>query len=513
MDSWLTGWTSVLTAVVIVAMLCLRNISKGSGSLSHVPGPRGLPLLGNLLQLDLTTFHKLTSWAERFGSVYKFYLMGKPFLFISNYDAIYETLVTRGEVTAGRPPFFRMWYVFRQMDANVTFDVKWKRLRKVTHQKLKHYGQGVHQLEEILLDVSNDLFGLFGEAAKRDKAMDPRGMLRTFAKKTISVLLCGPRARDNQALLGALEEFEPLASTVMIGHHAGLQLLEICPALIHLPFSGSKLLKETVAKRDKLISVITEACVRTKSDDSFVLMLTKVLLDGDASDGCSGEPIGEYDILVQFSLIMVVGFFSTSASLYKSINLLAHYPEIQTKMSEEIASQVSPGTPVTLADRPSLPYTRAVLYELLRYINVPPLGVPRLTTADTTIADVPLPKGSTLFINLQGLHHDPNLWGDPEHFRPERFLDDEGLLLPPDHPTRKHFMPFSAGVRVCVGEQLAQIRMFLFLTNLIQRFQILPAPGNTPQQIRDDMFNALSFVRPSPYEVFFRRRDSGTVVI
>ncbi len=513
MIAWLTGWTSVLAAVVVVAILWL---SKRIESLSHVPGPRGLPLLGNILQLDLSRCHlQLTSWAERFGSVYKFYILGKPFIFVSNYEPIYETVVKRGDVTAGRPPFFRLWYVFRQMDSSVTFDVKWKHLRRLTHQKLKHYGQEIHQVEEVLLDVSKDLFDAFGKAAKQCKAMDPSDTLGTFAMTTVAVILCGPRARDNGALLRALEEFEPLATTVLAGDHLGLQVLDICPALMHLHFGGSKLLKEAAAKRDTLISIIKEACLGTKSEDSFVGLLTKALLDDEAPGinlDVQSESVSEYDILVQCTMVMSVGFSSTTVTLYKTLNLLAHYPEIQTKMSEEIASQVSPGSPVTLADRPSLPYTRAVLYELLRYNNVPPLGIPRLTTADTTIAGVPLPKGSTLLVNLWGLHHDPKLWGDPEHFRPERFLDDEGLLLPPEHPNRKHLMPFSAGVRVCVGQQFTHIRIFLFLANLFQRFHIVPAPGNKFQSFLDDNLIAQKALRPSPYEVIFRRLDNGTFI-
>ncbi len=83
-----------------------------------------------------------------------------------------------------------------------------------------------------------------------------------------------------------------------------------------------------------------------------------------------------------------------------------------------------------------------------------------------------IPKGTIMMINTWALHHDESFWKDPEAIRPERFLDEEGQLLPPDHPNRKHVLPFGAGPRVCLGEVFARTRLFLWTTAVVGRYRI-----------------------------------------
>ncbi|XP_055793028.1 steroid 17-alpha-hydroxylase/17,20 lyase-like [Salvelinus fontinalis] len=75
---------------------------------------------------------------------------------------------------------------------------------------------------------------------------------------------------------------------------------------------------------------------------------------------------------------------------------------------------------------------------------------------------------------MWAIHHDPEHWDQPEDFRPERFLDDKGQRFIPSC-----FMPFGAGPRVCVGESLARLELFLFVSGLLQRFSFSPAPGDS----------------------------------
>lgn len=86
-----------------------------------------------------------------------------------------------------------------------------------------------------------------------------------------------------------------------------------------------------------------------------------------------------------------------------------------------------------------------------------------------------VPAGTVCACVLWTLHHDPNIWGDPWTFRPERFLDVEtGLLLPAEHPHRKNLMGFGAGPRQCVGELFALRRLFYIITHTLQTFTLEP---------------------------------------
>ncbi len=84
---------------------------------------------------------------------------------------------------------------------------------------------------------------------------------------------------------------------------------------------------------------------------------------------------------------------------------------------------------------------------------------------------------------FQYKHHDREFWGDPEKFRPERFLDEYGDLVPADDPKRRHLMPFREGIRNCPGEQFARSRLFLWLANTCKKFTIVPGRDNTPSSV------------------------------
>ncbi len=364
-------------------------------------------------------------------------------------------------------------------------------------------------MEQTLMEISQEMFSTFGAAADQQIAMDPSNELRSTVAKTISVLVCGSGARHDDSIPQALSQYEPAATTVAAGATLGIQLLETFPFTIHLPLPGSRLIKDTVIKRDRVLSAMKASYLKSKYEDSLMATSLKALTNDSSHpipDMNDISDLTEFSIVMQCLHVLHGGIGTTTINLYTGINLLAHHPDIQTNMAEEISSRVDQSRSVTLGDRSLLPYTRAVVFEILRYNSVAPIGIPRFTTANTTISTIPIPKGTTLFINLWWLHHDIEFWGDPDIFRPERFLDQNGLLLPPDHPNRQHLMPFSAGVRACVGEQLALLRMFLLLSNLINKFIILPTAENTPEKIDVKNFIAEDALRPPPYKVVFSHR-------
>ena len=84
-----------------------------------------------------------------------------------------------------------------------------------------------------------------------------------------------------------------------------------------------------------------------------------------------------------------------------------------------------------------------------------------------------LPKDTWVMVNLWALHHDPKEWNDPEMFKPERFLDEDGKMAPKPNS----YLPFSSGRRVCVGEALAKSELLLSLSLLCQRFRFEVPPG------------------------------------
>ncbi|ODN01945.1 Farnesoate epoxidase [Orchesella cincta] len=193
------------------------------------------------------------------------------------------------------------------------------------------------------------------------------------------------------------------------------------------------------------------------------------------------------------------GIDTTSTTLDWAILYLAKQPEILKKLQKEIDEITGNARQVSFSDRPKMPYTLAVINELLR-ISIVPFGAPHRVIFDTEFKGVFFPKDTFIFINMHYMHHDPKLWEDPDSFRPERFLSmDEKTVL-----KIEYLNPFLIGRRQCPGESLAKDTVFLFLTNLVQRFDIMKDPSS-PEPTTEP---AIQFtITTQPYKVIFNERN------
>jgi len=129
-----------------------------------------------------------------------------------------------------------------------------------------------------------------------------------------------------------------------------------------------------------------------------------------------------------------------------------------------------------------MPYTKAVIYETLRLAVVLPIPGPRVATEQFKIQGYTIPKGAGVAFNMESVFHDKKFWGDPEVFRPERFLQKskEGSVVEYDLVNTERIAVFGFGKRICMGENLAWNSLFLFVTTLFQVFEFSSIPGMEP---------------------------------
>ncbi|XP_065448198.1 vitamin D 25-hydroxylase isoform X3 [Chrysemys picta bellii] len=180
-----------------------------------------------------------------------------------------------------------------------------------------------------------------------------------------------------------------------------------------------------------------------------------------------------------------------------SLPLFKKLTNMGGQVHKEIDLVVGPNKTPSLEEKCKMPYTEAVLHEILRFCNIAPLGIFHATSKDTVVRGYSIPEGTTIITNLYSVHFDEKYWSNPEVFYPERFLDSSGQFIKKDA-----FVPFSLGRRHCLGEQLARMEMFLFFTSLLQRFHL-----HFPHALIPNLKPKLGMtLQPQPYLICAERR-------
>lgn len=203
-----------------------------------------------------------------------------------------------------------------------------------------------------------------------------------------------------------------------------------------------------------------------------------------------------YDVDAEFLKIrdelltfLIAGHETSALGITWTLHLLAHHPEIQKKLHEEV-QKINGIEDIDLMNFSNLSYTQKVIKESLRYY--PPIwNIVRRATKEDEIGGYHIPSGKQLMLNIQLIHKNQNYWENPEIFDPERFSKSSNEL--------KHkfqYIPFGAGSRFCIGNNFAIYEMIVLLVQFVRKFEI------KPKTVKDIGFNPLLTLRPDqPVEV------------
>lgn len=148
----------------------------------------------------------------------------------------------------------------------------------------------------------------------------------------------------------------------------------------------------------------------------------------------------EEQLIHAISHLFVAGTESVSTAIRWILLYLCKFTDVQKKIHEEIDSALVAGEPVGWDDRDRLPFTMATTMEVMRHADLAPLGVAHSATEDTHFRGHFIPKGTMIIPYMHGVLHDKQFWGDPEEFRPQRFLNENGSAVIPEQ-----FVPFAIG--------------------------------------------------------------------
>uniref|UniRef100_A0A8C9SE37 aromatase n=1 Tax=Scleropages formosus TaxID=113540 RepID=A0A8C9SE37_SCLFO len=180
-----------------------------------------------------------------------------------------------------------------------------------------------------------------------------------------------------------------------------------------------------------------------------------------------GNKLSHKDIQEEVDTFMFEGHDTTAAAMNWALHLIGSHPEAQRKIHQELQEVFgSSDRPVNAEDLKKLQYLECVIKESLRLFPSVPFFA-RSICEDCVINGFRVPKGADAIVMVYALHRDPRYFPDPEEFRPERFL--------PENSAGRHayaFIPFSAGVRNCIGQRFAMMEEKVILAYILRYFNI-----------------------------------------
>ena len=468
----------VIGLITFLIMVWYRRSTQSS--LRSPPGPRPLPLFGNMFSLNFNRMHlTFAKCAEVYGKIFKVSFLGKEIVVINDVTMIRKAL--QGEefvnVFCDRPDIFLKKYILFDSDITLgNIDQGVGTLRKMLHKGFKVYGEGVARFENQVNDELDRLVSELNTQTRKDIDFCP--LMKKSFSNWMSSLITGRKAQHFDAEI--IWDFNESLNS--LGTRGMSFLMSQLPSLRFLPGRPGTLYRNCIKARDRLLHRFYYSHDDGSHDlrkEAGGLVAALIQMKKDKNHDAGYEVVSDLRGLVID--IFFGGLDTTLAALVNSFALLLKYPECKTKICTEIDRVVGKARPPSLDDKKHMSYTKAFLMEVLRYATIIPNGVPHVCKKDVTFDRYNIKRGTFLFPNLLFIHHDEKLWGDPWNFRPERFLDSNGELLAADHDLRKAWIPFSLGRRACPGEALALTRTFLYLTRILQEFDITPpSSGHIP---------------------------------
>uniref|UniRef100_UPI0037E7BEB6 steroid 21-hydroxylase n=1 Tax=Semicossyphus pulcher TaxID=241346 RepID=UPI0037E7BEB6 len=442
---------------------CLYQFHPGPSSPS-LPGPPSLFLIGNMKELthDHLPIH-LTNLAQRYGNIYRLKCGNTTMVVLNSSEVIREALVKKWSDFAGRPVSYTGDIVSgggRTISLG-DYNEEWRAHRRLVHSSLQRCcQQSLHNvIERQALHLRKVLMQYQG------RAVDLSEDFTVAASNVITTLAFGKEYDKHSIELQELHSC--LNEIVALWGSSWISALDSFPLLRKLPNPVfARLLKE-VARRDEIIRKhLNDYKSQDKTNEDSI---TGSLLQGlDAHQNTKhGALLTDIHVHMATVDLLIGGTETTAAWLSWTVAFLLHRPEVQTKVYEELCT-VLEGRYPKYSDRHRLPVLSSLINEVLRLRPVAPLAVPHRAVRDSSIAGYFIPKNTVIIPNLFGAHHDPAVWVDPYSFRPERFLEGGG-------GSTRALIPFGGGARLCLGESVAKMELFLFTAYLLRDFQFIPS--------------------------------------
>ncbi|XP_053577617.1 cytochrome P450 2G1 [Bombina bombina] len=460
------------------------------------PGPTPLPLIGNIFQVHPKRFlESLQKLRETYGPVYTVYFGSNPVVVLCGYEVVKEALIDNGEFFVNRGKMPLADHINKGFGLTGSSGERWRTLRRFSLTTLRNFGLGKRNLEERIQEEAQYLVEKLGKM--QGTPFDPTFLLSCAVSNNICSVVFGQRFDyTDKKFLSLLNDITSILR--FMNSTWGLVFFNFHKLLRHFPgphIRGMKHLKdirEFVKERVRQSQQNLDPSCPQHFIDCFLVKMQQE----------KQNPYTEFhmeNLVVTTVNLFFAGTETVSTTLRYSFLILIKNPEIQEKIQDEIDRVIGRDRCPCTEDRVKMPYTDAVIHEIQRFSDIIPTGLPHATTNDVFFRGYIIPKDTDIYPLLTTVLQDPEHFPNPREFNPERFLDDQGKLK-----KNLAFLPFSAGKRMCPGEGLARLEIFIFLTSVLQNFTLTTDVPLEKLDLTPDISSAGHL--PRPYHMFVRHR-------
>ncbi|KAL2170137.1 hypothetical protein VTG60DRAFT_5159 [Thermothelomyces hinnuleus] len=463
------SYYSIALLPVLYLLIKTVFLRPTSSKLPLPPGPKGLPLVGNVGDLPPKGGLEWQHWLKHkdvYGPISSVTVFGQTIILVHDLEVALELLDKRGARYSSRP---RMVFAGEMCGYNERmpfqpYDKTFRHQRKLaggiigTNTAVARF--------HSLIDVEVRRF-LVRTLERPDGFMDH---LQTESGSIMLGMLYGytPAPVEPDALVGLINKVMAEFSKAVV---VGAWLVDLIPWLRHLPdwvpgTGFKRIAREWKKDCDEVMNVPADFVVRQMERHAAKPSYVERLRSADSSADSSAE--NWKHIKQSAAALYAGGADSTAAGLSFFYLAMAAYPEVQAKAREEIDHVVGPGRLPGFQDREKLPYIEAIVKETLRWQPLAPLGPPHMSDQEDEICGYRIPKGAMVIPSIKWFSADPAVYPDPDVFRPERFLGPNAAPSP-------HNYVFGFGRRICPGRLLADSTLFLTIAQTLAVFEIRKA--------------------------------------
>jgi cytochrome P450 len=446
------------------------------------PGPRGLPLLGNLLFMSQYKYQHqaLSALAKEYGDVVQLHIGPRPVVALSGLETIKQALVKQSVEFAGRPDLFTLRTVIqgRTMGGR-DYGPLYKKHREIAANamRLVFTNGTIVPIEQQIVEEAEELVnGLLGY---NGQPFDPSVELGLAAAGVMFRILFGDKnCRENEDCVDLVRYAKYFAANTV-----GSLIVDFIPQARPLCGKGIESFLTATYIMERLIVKKLAEHRKTYDPDHLIYLVDGLMKAASEMDKSELEALGITEtpesLLVEGTTqeLMGTGLQPLYPLMRWLVLYMVAYPEVQAKVQQELDAAIEPERSVCLEDRAKLPYTEACIHEILRHAPLFPLTIPHATTTDTAINGYFIPQNTFVLVNLYSLTRDERYWENPESFEPSRFLSESGTIK---EELLEKYYPFGLGKRRCFGEHLGRIETFLFFTNLLHRCKFESVPEQAP---------------------------------